>query len=95
MQEIKTTNFSLKCINRVGVLINNTPAIHFHYKFEFILCKNWLYQNCLCNNKVVPKTVVENFSFTQDSPKFSVTVFNVGGCLASCLTFRSFLTLDP
>ena len=65
MQEIKTTNFSLKCINRVGVLINNTPAIHFHYKFEFILCKNWLYQNCLCNNKVVPKTVVENFSFSE------------------------------
>ena len=22
-------------------------------------------------------------------------VFNVGGCLASCLTFRSFLMLDP
>ena len=30
----------MKCINRVGVLINNLPAIQFSYKFEFILCKN-------------------------------------------------------
>ena len=25
----------------VGVLSNKPPAIQFHYKFEFILCKNW------------------------------------------------------
>ena len=35
------TNLSLKCIDRVGVLINNTPVIQFSYKFEFILRKNW------------------------------------------------------
>ena len=27
-------------INRVGVLINNVPAIQFSYKFEFVLCRN-------------------------------------------------------
>ena len=32
--------------------------------------------------------------FTQSSTKkFCSSVFNVGGCLASCLTFRPFLTL--
>ena len=38
---IQTTNLSLKCINRLWVLINNPPATQFSYKFEFILCKNW------------------------------------------------------
>ena len=34
--------------------------------------------------------------FTRSPTKtFCINVFNVGGCLASCLTFRSFLTLDP
>ena len=34
--------------------------------------------------------------FTQRFPRFYfISVFNVRGCLASCLTFRSFLTLDP
>ena len=34
--------------------------------------------------------------FTQSSTKiFGISVFNVGGCLASYLTFRPFLTLDP
>ena len=33
--------FILKCINRVGVLINNPPGIQFSYKFDFFLCKNW------------------------------------------------------
>ena len=36
-----TINLPLKCINRVGVLINNHPAVQFSYKCEFILCKNW------------------------------------------------------
>ena len=30
----------VKCITRVGLLINNPPAIQFFYKFELILCKN-------------------------------------------------------
>ena len=38
---VKTTNLSLKCIYRFGVLINNPPTIQLLYKFEFILCKNW------------------------------------------------------
>ena len=29
----------MKCINRVRVLMNNPPAIHFSYKFEFLLDK--------------------------------------------------------
>ena len=33
---------------------------------------------------------------TESSNKVScISVFNVGGCLASCLTFRPFFTLDP
>ena len=55
----------------------------------------------------MPKEVVEKFSyselkiekvkfFTQSSTKvFWSSVFNVGGCLASCLTFKQFLTLKP
>ena len=55
----------------------------------------------------MPKTVVEKFGFskleiekvkffTQSLTKiFCGSVFNVGGCLASCLTFRPFLTLGP
>ena len=31
----------MKCINHVGVLINNSPTLQFSYKFESILCKNW------------------------------------------------------
>ena len=30
-----------KCINRVGVFINNPSATQFSYKLEFILCKIW------------------------------------------------------
>ena len=53
------------------------------------------------------KIVVEEFTFsevkiekakffTQSSAKnFCSSVFNVGGCLASCLTFRPMLALDP
>ena len=55
----------------------------------------------------MPKTVVEEFSFSElkiekvkpftQSPNkaFCISIFNVGGCLASCLTLRRFLTLDP
>ena len=54
----------------------------------------------------MPKTVAEKFSFsepkigkvkffTQGPAKiFCFSVFNVGGCLASSLTFKPFLTLD-
>ena len=63
--------------------------------------------NTVVQNQVVPKTVVEKFSFGKlkiekvkkncaQSPTkiFCINVFNVEGCLASCLTFRSFLMLD-
>ena len=55
----------------------------------------------------MPKTVVKKFSFSElkiekvklftqcSAKKFCISVFNVGGCLASCLTFKPFLTLDP
>ena len=54
----------------------------------------------------VPKKVVEKFSFselkiekvkffTQNTKIVWINVFNVGGCLTSCLTFRPFLMLDP
>ena len=57
--------------------------------------------------KLYLKKVVEKFSFnelkvekvkyfTQVPTKiFCINVFNVGGGLASCLTFRLFLTLYP
>ena len=53
------------------------------------------------------KTVGGKFSFSElriEKVKFStqsltkifyISVFNVGGCVASCLTFRPFLTLGP
>ena len=57
----------------------------------------------------MPKKVVEKFRFSKlkiEKVKFFtqspirkvfalINVFNVGGCLASCLTFRPFLKLDP
>ena len=61
----------------------------------------------LHTSKFCQKTDVEKFSFsgrkiekakffTQSLTKiFRISVFNVGGCLASCLIFRPFLTLDP
>ena len=34
--------------------------------------------------------------FTQSPTKiFYISIFNFGGCVASCLTFRPFLMLDP
>ena len=59
--------------------------------------------NTIVHNQV-PKPVVEKFSFSELKIKkvtffthqnFCIGVFNVGGCLASCLAFRPFLTLDP
>ena len=54
----------------------------------------------------MPKEVVEKFSFSElniekvkfftQSPIskfFAINIFNVGGCLAICLTFKSPLTL--
>ena len=55
----------------------------------------------------VRETVVEKFSYSElkieklklllkvQQKLFAVAFFNVEGCLASCLTFRPFLTLDP
>ena len=55
----------------------------------------------------MPKRDVEKFSFSElkienikifylgSNQNFCISVFNVGCCLASCLTFRPFLTLDP
>ena len=57
--------------------------------------------NNIVHNYVVPKVVVEKFVFSVlkielSLTKFScISVFNVEGCLASCLTFKPFLTLDP
>ena len=59
-----------------------------------------------CTQLSCAKTVVEKLSFsepkiekvkffTQGQNKvFYISVFNVGGCSASCLTFTPFLTLD-
>ena len=43
------------------------------------------------------KTVVEKFNFSKlkiEKVNF-ISVFDVEDCLASCLSFRLFLTLDP
>ena len=52
---------------------------------EVVTCQKKLWRNlALANLKLSP------------IPKFfCINVFSVGGCLASCLTFRTFLTLDP
>ena len=59
-----------------------------------------------CTQSSCPKIVVEKFSsselkiekvkwFTQRLTKFyCISVFNVGVCLAGCLTFGPFITLD-
>ena len=54
------------------------------------------------NKKVVEKfkfseLKIEKVKFFTQAPTkvFCISVFNVGVCLASCLIFRSFLTLDP
>ena len=66
-----------------------------------------IYPKYCCTQLSFAKTVVEKFSFsglkiekvavfTQSPTKtFCISFFNVGGCSASCLTFRSFLMLDP
>ena len=43
------------------------------------------------------KLKIEKVKFFTQSPTkvFCISVINVGGCLANCLTFRPFLTLDP
>ena len=60
--------------------------------------------NTIVRNQVVPKKLWRNLAlmnlklkFFSQSPTriFCINVFNVGGCIASCLTFRPFLTLDP
>ena len=63
--------------------------------------------NTIVHSYVAPKRVVEKFSFNElkietvrfftQSPTniFYISVFNVVGCLGTCLTFRPFLTLDP
>ena len=64
-------------------------------------------RNTVVHDYVVLKTVMEKFSFseieiekvnffTENTTKiFCIGFFNIGSCLASCLTFRPFLTLDP
>ena len=64
---------------------------------------NTIVHNCV----QLPKTVVEKFSFSElkiekvkfftlsPTEIFCSSVFNVGGCLASCLTVKPILTLDP
>ena len=63
------------------------------------------FRNTIVPNEVVPKKVDEKFSFSKLIKKvkfllranqsFCIIVFNVGGCIANCLTFRPFLTLNP
>ena len=53
----------------------------------------------------MPKTVVDKFSFSElekiekvklfTQSFICIDVFNVRGCLASCLSFRPFLALEP
>ena len=75
-------------INNFSIVTSICPKYHVH-------------------NEVVTKTIAGKLSFsepkiekvrlfTQSSIKaFCIIVFNVGGSLASCLTFRPFLRLDP
>ena len=57
--------------------------------------------NIIYTIKLCQKTVVEKFSFSElkiEEVKIftlGLTKFNVGGCLASCSTFRPFLTFEP
>ena len=50
----------------------------------------------------MPKAVVKKFNFGElkinscsESNQIYISVFDVGGSSARCLTFRPFLTLDP
>ena len=58
-------------------------------------------------NTIVPEKVVQKISFNELKIKkvkflaqsrtkiFCINIFDVGGCLASLLTFMPLLTLDP
>ena len=65
-----------------------------NFSFLTSICPNYYCRRLSC-----AKTVMDKFSFnelTQSSAKFfCISVFKFGSCLASCLTFRPFLTLDP
>ena len=92
---IYVTNLSLKCINRVGVLINNLPAIQFSYKFEFILCKNCettckdINQtlNCVCFPWNSLESSFDSLGVTMKSQKWSKSE-----ALGSNYTLKSVLT---
>ena len=59
--------------------------------------------NTIVYDLVLPKTVMEKFSFKKlkiekvifftQSPT-SISILNFGSCLANCLSFRPFLMLD-
>ena len=56
------------------------------------LCQKQLWRNLASVNLKLKKL---NYLLRVQPKNFCISVFNVGGCLASCLTFRPFLTLDP
>ena len=74
--------------------INNFPNVTS-------ICPKLYCTQLSCAKKVAEKFTfnelkIERVKFFTQSPAkiFGIIVFNVGGCLASCVTFRPFLTLD-
>ena len=68
------------------------PVAALNAMFTIKLRQKQLWRNSASVNLKLKKVKL----FTQSSTKICcISVFNVRGCLASCLNFRLFLTLDP
>ena len=60
------------------------------YTIKF--CPKYLSGNLASVNLKLKKL---NYLLRVQPKFFCISIFNIGGCLASCLTFKPFLTLDP
>ena len=86
---IKATYVRLKIFLLSPVSALNT--IHCCYTIK--LCQKQLWRNLALMNLKLKKFTIFYSEFNQF---YSISIFHVGGCLASCLTFTPFLTtLDP
>ena len=103
------SNFNLKCTFKMcAILIASFEiiSVKLRCKFNNFSIVTSICPKCYCTQLSCPKKIVEKFSLselkieevkfsTQSSTKiFSISVFNVGSCLARRLTFRPCVILD-
>ena len=81
---IKTTTYK---INNFSIISSFCPK----YCLQLSSAKN-SYEKFSFSKLKLEKVNLFNQSLTNF---YCISIFNIGGCLASCLTFRPLLTLDP